>query len=84
MKFAPIVNPDARRPAPKPVRVDLRKVFALGTVLWLVALIVSVVLLALHHGAMNLVTVCISGTVLGMVLLLWEHLDRSDYRRLGQ
>ena len=31
MKFAPLIDPAVRKPAPKPVRVDLRKVFAIGT-----------------------------------------------------
>ena len=37
MKFAPLIDPAVRKPAPKPVRVDLRKVFAIGTGLWIVA-----------------------------------------------
>ena len=46
MKFAPLIDPAVRKPAPKPVRVDLRKVFAIGTGLWIVALIVVLILLA--------------------------------------
>ena len=46
MKFAAIINPEVRKPAPKPVRVDLRKTFLIGCVLWSVALIVSAILLA--------------------------------------
>ena len=43
MKFAAIINPEVRKPAPKPVRVDLRKTFLIGCVLWSVALIVAIV-----------------------------------------
>ena len=46
MKFAAIINPEVRKPAPKPVRVDLRMTFLIGCVLWSVALIVSAILLA--------------------------------------
>ena len=46
MKIAPIIDPSARKPSPKPVRVDLRKVFTFGTALWAIALIVCIVLLA--------------------------------------
>ena len=66
MKFAAIINPEVRKPAPKPVRVDLRKTFLIGGVLWSVALIV-----------------CAAGLIIGVMMLVWEHFDRWDYRRLG-
>lgn len=50
MKFAPLIDPAVRKPAPKPVRVDLRKVFAIGTGLWIVALIVVLILLAVGYS----------------------------------
>ena len=52
MKFAPLIDPAVRKPAPKPVRVDLRKVFAIGTGLWIVALIVVLILLAVGYSVM--------------------------------
>ena len=55
MKFAPLIDPAVRKPAPKPVRVDLRKVFAIGTGLWIVALIVVLILLAVGYSVMPLV-----------------------------
>ena len=42
MKIAPIVDPHVRRPSPKPMQVDLRKAFILGTVLWTIALVVCI------------------------------------------
>ena len=51
MKIAPIIDPSARKPSPKPVRVDLRKVFTFGTALWAIALIVCIVLLAFGINA---------------------------------
>ena len=29
-------------------------------------------------------TVCEAGTVIGVLMLVWEHFDRWDYRRLGE
>jgi hypothetical protein len=28
--------------------------------------------------------ICASGVVIGLLLLVWEFFDRSDYRRLGK
>lgn len=84
MKFAPLIDPAVRKPAPKPVRVDLRKVFAIGTGLWIVALIVVLILLAVGYSVMPLVTMCVAGVIIGLLLLVWEYFDRWDYRRLGQ
>ena len=27
---------------------------------------------------------CAAGTVIGVLMLVWEHFDRWDYRRLGE
>lgn len=84
MKFAPIIDPAARKPAPKPVRVDLRIVFSLGTGLWAVALIVFIVLGTMGYKVTEACIVCVSGVIIGLLLLVWEHFDRWDYRRLGE
>ncbi len=84
MKFAPIIDPAQRKPAPKPVRVDLRIVFSLGTGLWAIALIVSIVLNMMGFKMTEICIVCICGVATGLILLVWEHFDRWDYRRLGQ
>ena len=83
MKFAPLIDPAVRKPAPKPVRVDLRKVFAIGTGLWIVALIVVLILLAVGYSVMPLVIMCVAGVIIGSLLLVWEYFDRWDYRRLA-
>ena len=80
MKIAPIIDPSVRKPSPKPVRVDLRKVFMFGTALWAIAL----VLIAFGIDAERAQTVCEAGTVIGVLMLVWEHFDRWDYRRLGE
>ena len=77
MKIAPIVDPHARRPSPKPMQVDLRKAFILGTVLWTIALIVCICF-------RTSTVICAFGVVIGLLLLVWEFFDRSDYRRLGK
>jgi hypothetical protein len=84
MKFAPLIDPSVRKPAPKPVRVDLRKTFIIGTGLWVVALVVSLILLAFNHRTIPLVIMCVAGIIIGLLMLVWEYFDRWDYRRLGQ
>ncbi|MBT1172552.1 DUF2530 domain-containing protein [Bifidobacterium sp. MA2] len=84
MRFAPIIDPSVRRPAPKPVRVDLRTVFLIGTGLWTLALVVCLILGALEFDVETARTICASGVIVGVLMLIWEHLDRWDYRRLGQ
>lgn len=84
MKIAPIIDPSVRKPSPKPVRVDLRKVFMFGTALWAIALVVCIVLIAFGIDAERAKTVCEAGTVIGVLMLVWEHFDRWDYRRLGE
>ena len=84
MKFAPLIDPAVRKPAPLPVRGDLRKVFAIGTGLWIVALIVVLILLTVGYSVMPLVIMCVAGVIIGLLLLVWEYFGRWDYRRLGQ
>ncbi|OZG63175.1 hypothetical protein BLEM_0440 [Bifidobacterium lemurum] len=84
MKFAPIIDPAARKPAPKPVRVDLRKAFGIGTGLWILALLICLLLRTLGIDTHDLVYVCEAGVVIGILLLVWEFFDRWDYRRLGK
>lgn len=86
MKIAPIIDPHARRPSPKPMQVDLRKTFMLGIVLWVIALIVCIVL---NHAnptptLHSYIIICCFGIAIGVVLLIWEFFDRTDYRRLGR
>ncbi|WP_044087994.1 hypothetical protein [Bifidobacterium bombi] len=83
MKLAPIINPEACRPAPKPVQVDLRKVFLVISCDWLVALVISLILLATGFHVTEAVIICTGGVAIGICLLIWEAFDRRDYRRLG-
>ena len=83
LKLAPIIDPALRKPAPKPVRVDLRIVFAGGTGLWAIALVVCIALQFLGFATGAGVTMCACGVIIGILMLIWEHFDRWDYRRLG-
>lgn len=85
MKIAPIYDPAQRRPSPKPMQVDLRKAFIIGICCWVVALIVSIVGFSATHSEMSrqMMFICSYGVVIGFALLVWEHFDRFDYRRLG-
>lgn len=84
MKLAPIFDPAVRKPAPKPVRVDLQKAFLAVTTVWVAALVVVTILLTLHLCGVRPLIVCVSGTVIGILMLIWEHFHRWDYRRLGR
>ncbi|MDY4677963.1 DUF2530 domain-containing protein [Bifidobacterium tsurumiense] len=84
MKFAAIFDPDVRKPSPKPVRVDLRTVFTVGTLLWLGSALVLLVMQLLHFQVERALFVSVAGLVIGILMLVWEHFDRWDYRRLGQ
>ncbi len=54
-----------------PVPVDLTRVFLAGTGMWLVALVVAGVLAAAGNVTTRTVITCATGTVLGLVALLW-------------
>ncbi|NEG95177.1 DUF2530 domain-containing protein [Bifidobacterium sp. SMB2] len=84
MKLAPIIDPGARKPGPKPAQVDLHRVFFLGTALWLVAAIVCLVLVLCGVNAVKSLIVCVAGMIIGVLLLTWEHFNRWYYRRLGK
>lgn len=83
MKFAPIYDPSHRRDTPKPVQVDLRKVFIAGTVLWAISFIVCTILMFCGRPVMDELLICAFGVIVGICLLIWEFFDRWDYRRLG-
>lgn len=84
MKLAPIFDPDVRRPSPKPVQVDLRKIFLFGTVVWTLVLAVIAVLKLIGFETTKPLIVCLSGVGVGILLIVWEHFNRWDYRRLAE
>ena len=84
MKIAPIIDPSVRKPSPKPVRVDLRKVFMFGTALWAIALVVCIVLIAFGIDAERAQAACEAGRGNGGLERVWEPVDRWELRRLGE
>ncbi|MFT8592971.1 MAG: DUF2530 domain-containing protein [Bifidobacterium sp.] len=84
MKLAPIFSQKARRPSPKPVQVDLRKIFIIGTIAWFVALLFFAALEFCGIDAKAAIGVSASGLVVGVVLLIWEFFNRWNYRRLAE
>ncbi|MCI1984858.1 MAG: DUF2530 domain-containing protein [Bifidobacteriaceae bacterium] len=86
MNLAPIFDPEVRKPGPKPAAVDLRKVFIIGTIAWILALAVIAVLLFVFH--LHVVTLpfltCILGIVIGVCLLIWEKWYRPEYTKLAE
>ena len=69
---------------PRPSPYGWTCVRCFGTGLWIVALIVVLILLAVGYSVMPLVIMCVAGVIIGLLLLVWEYFDRWDYRRLGQ
>ncbi|MCA5893011.1 DUF2530 domain-containing protein [Isoptericola sp. NEAU-Y5] len=75
-----LLQPDMRRPAPPPARVDLRRVLLGGIAAWALALAVSAVLLATSHATVTTIVTCVAGILLGGAGLLWERRNRRSYR----
>ena len=84
VRLAPIFRPEARRPAPKPAQVDLRTVFAFCTLYWLMPLLAFVVIQLAHHDMLRPIIVCASGVAIGVLLLIWERINRKRYRKLAE
>lgn len=83
MKLAPILDPGARKPGPKPAQVDLHRVFFIGTCVWLLGGIICLALVLLGRNAIPELIICLSGMIIGVLLLIWEHFNRWYYRRLA-
>lgn len=75
-----LLHPDRRRPAPAPLRVDLRRVILGGMALWTLALLVALGVLLAGGASGRHVATCAAGVVLGAVGLVWERRNRSRYR----
>lgn len=84
MRLAPIWDPSARKPGPRPVHVDLFPPFCGGTIVWLVATIVTSVLYANGAVGMDTPVICGFGVLVGLGLLIWEHRERNIYMLLGE
>ncbi len=83
MKIAPIYDPDARKPGPKAVQVDLRVLFTIGMAIWVIATLTVVALKFLGINTAEALTICFFGDAIGIMLLLWEAANRNFYRLLA-
>ncbi|WP_173923705.1 DUF2530 domain-containing protein [Agromyces sp. Marseille-P2726] len=74
-----------RRPDPAPARADARKALLVGTILWLIALIATLVFHAqLAAAALGwLMWACVIGSVLGLVGLAVVQVVRRRITRHG-
>jgi Flp pilus assembly protein TadB len=77
--FDYIENPDKRRVSPKPLKIDLKRVFLVLICMWLLALVVSLVLAILGIIIYIAFYVCVVGVLVGVILLLWERANRAKY-----
>ncbi|BDZ42666.1 DUF2530 domain-containing protein [Paraoerskovia sediminicola] len=75
-----VLRPETRRPAPEPLRVDLRPILLVGIAVFVVAGIVCGLLMILDVTALRHVLICVAGVSLGLVGLVWEKKHRADYR----
>ncbi|WP_425956031.1 DUF2530 domain-containing protein [Xylanimonas sp. McL0601] len=71
-----LTRPETRRPGPPPLAVDLPKVLLAGIAVWVVALVVTVVLVLTGVQDWTAVAVCGAGLVLGGLGLLWARRHR--------
>lgn len=86
MTLAPIFDPEARVPGPKPAAVNLRTVFLIGTGIWIVALGIAAVIFfgfGVKEALLPFIT-CIFGVVVGLILLIWEKWYRPEYTKLAE
>ena len=84
MKFAPIIDPSVRKPSPQTgARRPAEGVHVRHRIMGH-RLVICMILLAFGINVERLQTMCAAGTVIGVLMLVWEHFDRWDYRRLGE
>ncbi|KGM08710.1 DUF2530 domain-containing protein [Cellulomonas bogoriensis] len=76
-------RPSILRPSTlAPVELDLRKVFLAGMLLWALALAVMIVLEVTGTETGRGPAVSITGVILGVLALVWEH--RRNHSRPGR
>ncbi|HEY0118836.1 MAG TPA: DUF2530 domain-containing protein [Cellulomonas sp.] len=68
----------------EPIQVDLARVAGVGTALWAVALVVTVVLAAVGRTSWTPVAVCVVGVLLGFAGVWWSRRHDRMGRRLSR
>ena len=78
------LHPERRRPGPQPLQVDLRRTIVVGIALWCAAIIVLALLaLLIDADVASKLIVCATGLGLGLLALVWEHVNRRRYRAVA-
>jgi len=69
--FTLMMNPGRRRADPEPVGVDLTGAFLVGTAVWIIALVVTLIRWHTGDGTSTSVWTCVAGIVGGFGGLAW-------------
>ena len=80
--LGPEREPGAEPDPIEPIQVDLARVTGIGTLLWVAALVVCLVLAALGRLSWTPVAVCAVGAALGLVGIRWSRGHDTMGRRL--
>lgn len=84
VNLEPIFDPRKRRLAPSPAHVDMRILFLSGTILFALLTIGFAVAENYFDRPFGYkFWVCLSGFLIGLILLVWEHFNRSTYMKLA-
>jgi hypothetical protein len=76
-----VLHPERRRQDVRPADVDLRVVVLVGIAAWCVAAATfGVLALVSDVDVTTQLLVCVAGLSLGLLGLVWEHLNRRRYR----
>ena len=81
MSLAPLFNPKKRKPDPKPAKVNLRIVIAIGLIAWGIYFLYVVIVELWIKELLAFYPLLVScfGIVIGVLLLLWEVIYRDKY-----
>lgn len=80
----PIFKPATRKPSPKAADVDLHKIFLTGTMLWTLALLAALLFKSMGANVDAFLVIAGFGVFIGVLLLIWEKIDRPRYRKLAR
>lgn len=84
VNLEPIFDPRKRRLAPSPAHVGMRILFLSGTILFALLTIGFAVAENYFNRPFGYkFWVCLFGFLIGLILLVWEHFNRSTYMKLA-
>jgi Flp pilus assembly protein TadB len=74
-----LFDPNKRKETPPALKIDLKIIFRLLTLIWALALLTFFMLHLAGVIDLTLVFVCIAGIIIGVLFLLWEAFNRKTY-----